>query len=147
MILLFKKTWFLMIFLIFSVTSFSIYFSGKRTPKWIQKATKMGPTITPKPDFWDFGAFWKKMFFQGFWKQKKLAPNPNKSGKKPARGHQDDKNSSAQRNARCQRRGKERLKTSRGEARFRSRIPILEFSVWNFRIWQKLWVWTFSLEF
>jgi hypothetical protein len=51
MILLFRETWFLMIFLIFSVTSFSIYFSGKRTPKWFEKTIKMGPKITRTPDF------------------------------------------------------------------------------------------------
>jgi hypothetical protein len=38
-------------FLIFSVTSFSIFYSGKKTPKWFEKATKMGPQITPKQDF------------------------------------------------------------------------------------------------
>ena len=78
MILLFRETWFLMIFLILSVTSFSIYFSGTRTPKWIQKATKMGAQITQTLDFWDFGAFWEELFFRRFWGQEKVGP---KSGK------------------------------------------------------------------
>ena len=53
-------------------------FSGKRTPKWIKKATKMEPQIVNKIEFWDCWEFWKKMFFQGFWKEKKSGQNPEK---------------------------------------------------------------------
>ena len=89
MILLFRETWFWWFSWSFPLPVLAFSFSGKRTPKWIQTKTKMGPQITPKQYFWDFWAFWKKVFFQGFWKQKKSAPNPEKSGKKPARGDQD----------------------------------------------------------
>ena len=92
-------------------------------------------------------AFWKNICFQGFWKQKKSARNLEKSGKKSARGHRDDKNSSARRNARCQRRGKERLKTSLGEARLKSRIPILDFQFGISRFGRKFEFGNLSLEF
>ena len=62
-----------------------LIFSSKRTPKWIQKATKMGPQITNKTDFWDLGAFWKKLFFQCFWKQKKW-PKIRKNSEENQRG-------------------------------------------------------------
>jgi hypothetical protein len=35
----------------FPLPVLAFIFSGKRMPKWFQKATKTGPTITRTPDF------------------------------------------------------------------------------------------------
>ena len=113
MILLFKKTWCLMIFLIFSVTSFSIYFFWQKNVKMDPKKDQNETTNHTKNRCLRFLAVLEDTVFSRFLETKKIGP---KSRKKPARRHQSDNNSSAQRNARCQRRGKERLKTSPGSS-------------------------------
>ena len=73
-----------MIFLIFSVTSFSIYFSGKRTPKWIQNTTKNHPDA-------NFFRFWGVLgggVFSTFFVTGKSRPQIGKNPTLPAqRGH------------------------------------------------------------
>ena len=58
MILLFRETLFLMIFLIFSVTSFSIYFFRQKDAKMDPKSDQHWTTNHKKTDVWDLWAFW-----------------------------------------------------------------------------------------
>ena len=80
MILLFRETLFLMILLIFSVTSFSIYFFRQKDAKMDPKNDQNGTTNHQKTRFLIFfGVLEKKN--QGFWKQKnqsKIWKNPEK---------------------------------------------------------------------
>ena len=75
-----QRNMFFKIFLIFSVTSFSIYFfpakgrqhgSNKR-PKWDQKSSR-------RRIFEIFGRSGRRCFFNVFWDRKKSAQNPEKS--------------------------------------------------------------------
>jgi hypothetical protein len=85
----------------------------KWTPKWLPKATKMGPKITRRPDFWDFGAFWKDEIFRRFLGREKVTQNPEKSDALVPKGRPGGNFGSARRNARGHWGGKEGLKPLR----------------------------------
>jgi hypothetical protein len=55
---------------LFPLPVLAFIFSGKRTPKWIQKATKIGPQITKKVIFEIFGRSGRYCFFKVFGNQK-----------------------------------------------------------------------------
>ena len=71
-----------MIFLIFSDTSFSIYFPGKRTSKW----TKMGPQIINQTFCLRFVGVLEEDVFSRFLERKKIGPKSRKIWKKVSEG-------------------------------------------------------------
>ena len=123
-ILLFRETWFLMIFLIFSVTSFCIYFfwqkDAKMDPKSDQNETKNHPDAR-------FLRFWGVLgggVFRCFLGPEKVVP---KSGKIRYFGPRRAPRLLTRRNARGCRRGKERFRTSPGSSGIWPGIYNLEF--------------------
>ena len=75
MILLFRETWFLMIFLIFSVTSFSIYFFRQKDAKMDPKNYQNGSKNHPDAGFLRFWGVSEGWYFSMiFWSAKK-SPN------------------------------------------------------------------------
>ena len=86
MILLFRETWFLMIFLIFSVTSFSMYFFQQKDTNMDPKSDQNGTTnLKTKLIFEIFGHSGRNCFFKVFG-DKKNRPKKRKKTEKNGKG-------------------------------------------------------------
>ena len=86
MILLFRETLFLMIFLNFSVTSFSIYFFRQKDAKMDPKRDQNGITNHKKTRFLRFLVVLEEDVFSRFLETKKIGPKSGKNPEKNQRG-------------------------------------------------------------
>jgi hypothetical protein len=121
MILLFRETSFLMIFLIFSVTSFRIYFFRQKDAKMDPKSDQNGTTNHPDAEFLRFWSVLGGGVFSTFLGTGKSRPKIWK--KQPAELNKIIPGYLLGGPAECAgcRRGKERFRTSPGSARILAR--------------------------
>ena len=76
--LLFRETWFLMIFMIFSVTNFNIYFLKQKDAKMDPKSNQNGTTNHPQTGFLRFFGVLGEDVFSTFFETGKSRPKIHK---------------------------------------------------------------------